>query len=297
MNSQPEAPLTDFDQLWNYAKPDETEQKFRDLLPTAEASGDSSYHLQLLTQIARTLALQRKFDDAHEILDKVEPVLTEDLPKVTVRYLLERGRTLNSSGRKEESSPLFQRAVDLATEAGLESLAVDAAHMLGIVEPHEEALRWNERAFEMAERATDPRARGWIGPLTNNIGWTYFDMGNLETALRYFEKNVEWHTERKSKVELLIARWCVARVIRGLGRTEEALELQRAVERDYETMGIAPSGYSPEEIGECLLTLGREEEATPYFARAYELLSKDSWFVANEPSRLERLKRLGNVEN
>src|SRR4051794_32155876 len=45
--------LPDFDTLWDYAQPGETEERFRELLPAARASGDRNYHLQLLTQIAR----------------------------------------------------------------------------------------------------------------------------------------------------------------------------------------------------------------------------------------------------
>src|SRR5688500_531281 len=81
--------LPDFDKLWDYNDPAATEQKFRALLPQAEASGDPSYRAQLLTQVARAQGLQRKFDDAHATLDQVVQV-DDSLPRV--RYLLERGR-------------------------------------------------------------------------------------------------------------------------------------------------------------------------------------------------------------
>ncbi|MFZ1459275.1 MAG: hypothetical protein WAU38_00630, partial [Ignavibacteria bacterium] len=88
----------EFDKLWNYSKPDETEKKFREILPEIKASGDKSAYLQLLTQIARTLGLQRKFEDAHILLDETETQLTDDDPVSKIRYQLERGRTFNSSG-------------------------------------------------------------------------------------------------------------------------------------------------------------------------------------------------------
>ena len=53
--------LPDFDKLWNYAKPAETEKQFRELLPKAVAAGDLDYELQLRTQIARTLGMRKKF--------------------------------------------------------------------------------------------------------------------------------------------------------------------------------------------------------------------------------------------
>jgi len=50
-----------------------------------------------------------------------------------VRYLLERGRTFNSAGEKDRARPLFVQAWEIAGAAGLEGLAVDAAHMVPIV--------------------------------------------------------------------------------------------------------------------------------------------------------------------
>jgi len=64
--------LPDFDALWNYNDPQQTELKFRELLQTAKESNNTSYYAQLLTQIARAEGLQRKFEDAHRTLDNVK---------------------------------------------------------------------------------------------------------------------------------------------------------------------------------------------------------------------------------
>ena len=70
--SAPTVELPDFDALWNYDDPATTEQQFCALLSRAEQSDDRSYHAQLLTQIARTQGLQRKFSDAHATLDTAQ---------------------------------------------------------------------------------------------------------------------------------------------------------------------------------------------------------------------------------
>ena len=85
--------ILDFDKRWDYSNPDSTEAEFRSMLPAARASGDADYLAQLLTQLARTQSLQRKFDEAHEILDEVEGMLSDELKVARVRYLLERGQT------------------------------------------------------------------------------------------------------------------------------------------------------------------------------------------------------------
>ena len=89
-----------------------------------------------------------------------------------------------------------------------------------------------------------------------------------------------------------VAAWCVARMLRSLGRIEEALARQMALKEESEFAGES-DGYIFEEIGECLLTLNRLEEARAYFAKAYELFSKYSWLMEHETERLARLKHFG----
>jgi tetratricopeptide (TPR) repeat protein len=285
--------LPNFDDLWDFNKPDETEQKFRELLPQAKQNGDANYHAELLTQLARTLGLQHKFDDAHKVLDCVEPLLAEATPRARVRYLLERGRAFNSAGSKDAARPLFVEAWELGKQSGEDGLAVDAAHMVAIVEAGEDALAWNLKALELAESSPQEKARNWRGSLLNNIGWTYHDQGDYQTALSHFERALEVRKETGKVEPIRIANWCIGRTLRSLGRIEEALSLQQAALREYEADGEKP-GYTYEEIGECLLALGREDEARPYFKQAYAALAEDIWLTRDEPERLERLKRLGD---
>jgi tetratricopeptide (TPR) repeat protein len=288
----PETP-TDFDSLWDYDRPAETEMKFRELLPAAQ--GDQSYHVQLLTQIARAEGLQRKFDEAHETLNQAESLLTDDLTRARIRYLLERGRVCNSAGYPDKAKPFFQQAYDLAVASGEDPYAVDAAHMIAIVEPPEHQLEWNLRAIELAEKSSDPRARKWLGSLLNNLGWTYHDGGQYETALDTFQKALKWREEQGDAETTRIARWCVARALRSLKRIEEAHTTQAALVKEYDEAG-EKSGYVYEELAECLHALGRTDEAQPYFALAYTELLKDTWLEKNEAPRLQRLKALGKVE-
>ncbi len=280
------------DELWNYSDPAGTEAKFRELLH--ETSEDTAFHAEIRTQIARTYSLRRQFDTAHEILNQVEGMLTDDMPRARIRYLLERGRTYNSAKQVDKASLLFMDAWTLAQNAGEDFYAVDAAHMLAIVETGTQALDWNLKAVAYAEASSQSRVKQWLGSLYNNIGWTYHDMGDYDSALDIFHKAEAWQAEHGKPDNHRIATWCIGRTLRSLGRIEEALELQQAQLRDYEKIGEKP-GYTYEEIGECLLVLGRDDEASPYFAQAYEQLAKDSWLVANEAERLNRLIELGRI--
>ncbi|MGE4158898.1 MAG: tetratricopeptide repeat protein [Planctomycetota bacterium] len=282
--------LTDFDKNWNYANPKGTQDYFLSILPQARQSGDASRLGQLLTQIARAQGLQGNFEEAHKILDEAEPMA--DIPQVAVRLLLERGRALNSSNQADLARPLFQEAWDRALKAGLEFHAVDAAHMLGIVEKGEAAVAWNEQAMVHAEKAKNPEARLWLGSLYNNLGWTHLDQKkNPEKALELFRKALKWREAKGQERETRIARYCVARAARALGRLEEALAIQQDLHAQWLKAGER-DGYVCEEIGECLLALGSPLEAKPFFRQAHEELSQDEWLVEHEKVRLERIKSL-----
>ena len=285
----------EFDALWDYQHPDQTEAAFRELLPQAEHNDDRSYHLQLLTQIARTQGLQRQFTEAHLTLDQVQEQLETELVVPTIRYLLERGRIFNSSGQPGEAQAWFQQAWELAhihEEAAF--FAVDAAHMLAIVaRSFEEKIAWNTTALHYALASNDERGRGWCGSLYNNLGWAYHEQGDYERALECFQQALQWQQEHGTAREIRIARWCVGRTLRSLQHTTEALALQQELLAAWEKSNEEQDGYVFEEIAECLFVLGRASESRPYFTQAYTLLSQDPWLVAQESERLRRLKQLG----
>jgi len=286
-------PLPDWRKMWDFGDPAASEARFREAVAAGEAAGDATYVAVLLTQLGRTQGLQRRFDDAHATLDRVEGMLGGLGPEVRVRYLLERGRTLNSSGRAPESVPLFEEAWEVARAAGLDALALDAAHMLGIALPSDRQLAWAERAIALAEASEDPRCKVWLGPLYNNTGWTYHDLGRYDDALAIWEKSLAFRQQQGAAEETFIARWTIARCWRSMGRHQDALAEQQSVLTDRAAAGMPSTGYCEEEIGENLLALGRDDEARAWFGKAWDLLKDDAWLQADESERLARMKQLG----
>ena len=282
-----------FDALWDYSNPKETERKFREIV--AKLPSDDSAALELLTQIARAQGLQRNFHEAHQTLDRVEKQLDGIGSRARVRYLLERGRVFNSSGVPHLARQLFKKAEQIATQLSEDFYAVDAIHMLAILTEPPQSLDLNLRAIQRAESSGQEKARNWLGSLYNNTGWSYHDMGDYESALKMFRKAQAWQRSKGRVDETRIAKWTVARTLRSMSRFEEALSHQRELEKEFE-FTAEEDGYVFEEIGECLLGLNQLDEARPYFATAYLILSKDEWLVEKEPERLQRLKKLGNVE-
>ena len=282
--------MPEFDSLWNYEDPTGSELVFRKLLEEEASSWSAPDRAELLSQLARTLGLQRKFSEADRVLEEAE-TLAEGNSRAEARIALERGRVSNSSGDRASSIPFFEIALQRANEAMEDFYAVDAMHMLAIASPPERQMHWHKEAIAHAEKSTDAKARTWLGSLYNNLGWTLHDAGLFQEALAVFEKALAFRIEHGKPETIRIGKWCVARCLRSLGQFEQALERQLALEEENAHVG-ATDGFVCEEIAECLLALGRDDEAKPKFAKAFEVLSNDSWLASSEPERLARLKQM-----
>jgi len=283
--------MIQYDKLWNYYDPAETETKFREALKETSAEKNLSEHLQLLTQLARTQGLQRKFDEAHVILDEVGKQLTEEHKTEHIRYFLERGRTFNSSGDKRNAEICFRSALDVAQNINQDGYAVDALHMLAIISPPDAAVALNEEAILFAENSEDPQAKNWLGSLYNNLAWSYFDKGAYEKALSVFLRALKWREEKKSAQAIFLAKWSVARTLRALNRLDDALKVQLALFEEAVETGNN-DGYVHEELGELFLLKNDKMKSTFHFEKAYELLSADPYLAQNERPRLDRMKEL-----
>ena len=243
--------------LWDFDDPAGSEQRFRSLLPRARDERDDAFLVDVLTQIARAEGLQRRFAEADRTLDEAEAALRPGDDRRGIRVLLERGRVANTAGREGRGAEQFREAWACA-ERPAKTLAVDAAHMLGIVEPPSEAGRGTSgRWSSPAARRIRRRGAGshlwrttWAGRST-----TQAHTRRLSSSSGSRSTSAGARRPR----ELRIARWSVARCLRSLGRVEEALAEQRSLATELDAAGET-DGYVDEEIAECLLDLGREDE-------------------------------------
>jgi uncharacterized protein YbaP (TraB family) len=262
---RPQNARMDIRALWDFDDPAGSEARFQAAL--AGAGGDDALSLQ--TQIARTYSLRGRDADAHALLDRIEPELAGAGAEPQVRHRLERGRTWRSARQSERARPLFEAAVGLAQAAGLEDLAIDAMHMMALIEPGADAqMAWNRRALAAALAARDPAARDWDASLANNIGMAQHGQGRYEDALASFRTALAARERIGDPARVRIAHWMIAWTLRSLQRHDEALAIQLRLEREAAAAG-RPDGYVHEEIGENLLALGRAAEARPWFARAH----------------------------
>lgn len=294
-HSDEEFKLEDFDKLM-VGDLAQAEKHLQALLPRAEALEDRSIYLQILSQIALAQAVQRKFDEAHKTLDMAEKKLSPEQHLARVRILLERGRVFFQEGNVEAARPLFKQSFELSAAHGFDYHTVNAAHMVPFAaESVEEKIEWNERAIKLAESSESQ----WLGSLYNNVGQAYLEAKQYDKALSCLKKALEYREAEGYAVNTRFARWAVARALRLLNRSDEALPMLLALLDEYDAMVKMGKLDMPKEtlpsvrglVYEELAEIGGEK-AHIYAGLAYDDLRQDEWFKRLEPDRLERLKRL-----
>lgn len=280
--------------FWDYGNPALSEERFQEILPQFQ-NGNNGLLAVLKTQIARTYSLRHQFERAQLKLNEARQLIAEENSEAMVFYLLELGRTFNSSGDKERALPLFVKAWETARLIENDYLAVDAAHMVAIAEEIENQLKWNMKALLLAEASASENANNWLGSLYNNIGWTYFNQERFTEALEMFEKAVEFRKYKGDRNRLWIAQWTLGKTRRAMGHLATAIAIQQQIEKEQLLAGVSPDPYVYEELAELYL-MRDDSRASAYFDLAYKGLSADPWIQKNEPQRLTRLKEMGSLK-
>lgn len=183
---------------WDFNDVDASRQRFRAQL---EKETTDVGRAEVLTQLARADGLQDRFAEGERLLDEAAELAGGEA-LIRARIDLERGRLRRSSGDAEASLPLFEASFEDALAIPHEFIAVDAAHMAAIAAPDfETRMAWSERAIALAQTSDDPDVTYWLGSLFNNVGWDYFDAGEYETALDWFERALAEREKRPNEAD------------------------------------------------------------------------------------------------
>ena len=243
----------DVSSLWDYNKPELSEQRFREALKTA--SPDEALVIQ--AQIARTHGLRKDFGRAREILAPIKDQALKGSPLAQVSYLLELGRTYASAAHPREAQTpearstagaLYRQAFEVAQKAGLDHLAIDALHMMAFVDTDPKAqLDWDLRAIAYMDASSQPEARKWAASLHNNVGYARHLLGEYDQALAHFRLSLAAR-ERDGNVRgARVAQWMIAWTLRAQGKVQEAIDIQLRLERAWDEAG-EPDPYVYEEL-------------------------------------------------
>jgi len=262
----------DISTLWDFDKPELSEQRFYSALPSASADDAIILH----TQIARTHGIRGNFSRAQQILAEIEPQIQSASVEAKVRYYLELGRTYSSATHPPESQTAevrelarsaYMQAFELAKNGKLDSLAIDALHMMVFVDTApEEQIEWNRRAVAFMRSSSQQDAKNWEGSLYNNIGYALHLLGRYEEALLEFKLALAAHERSGNPRKIRIAHWMIAWTLRSLGRLSEAIEIQLRLEREWDEAG-EPDPYVFEELEYLYRALNNSEQAGFYATR------------------------------
>jgi tetratricopeptide (TPR) repeat protein len=118
-----------------------------------------------------------------------------------------------------------------------------------------------------AQNARDPRARRWDAAALNNIGVSLNEAGRHAEALDALRQAQAAYERAGGEYNVRVARWMVAHTLRRLGRLDEALSMQRALEADWAGAGSADP-YVFEELAEIHAARGDDDRAAYYRALA-----------------------------
>ena len=259
----------DLAQLWDFNKPEVSEQRFRVALETAD--GDDALVLQ--TQIARTYGLRKNFSKAQEILQSVADDVPAAGPEARTRYALELGRTyasathppeLQTTQSKNLARASYEIALNIAKDAHLDGLAIDAIHMLAFVDTAPiDQLKWGQEALAVVEATSQPDAKRWEASIRNNVGYALHQLGRFDEALVQFGQAVILRERGANAESIRSAHWMVGWTMRALGRMDEALKIQLRLERECDA-AKAPDGYVYEELEILYRAQGNETQAKHY---------------------------------
>jgi tetratricopeptide (TPR) repeat protein len=258
--------------LWDFSRPDVSEQRMREALE--QASGDDALILQ--TQIARTYGLRKEFDKARGVLKEVEPKLATAGAEARARYELELGRTYSSAthppesqtaDNKERARASFRAALAIARKGQLDGLAIDAIHMLAFVDTAPaDQLKWAQEALAVVEASSEPAAKRWEASIRNNLGYALHQLGRYDEALAQFRQAVAIREKGTNAEATRTAHWMVAWTLRAMNRADEALEMQLRLERECDA-AEQPDPYVFEELEILYRAKGDETRAQHYASR------------------------------
>ena len=190
-----------------------------------------------------------------------------------VRYWLELGRSyaspvhpkdMQTAENREIARDAYMRAFELAKRSALDNLAVDALHMMPLVDTDPKSqLEWDLKAIAYMEASIQPDAKKWEGALYNNVGYALHLAGRYEEALVHYRKSLATHERSGRVAQVRIAHWMIASTYRAQQKFPGALDIQLRLEREWDAAG-EPDPYVYEEIEHLYRALSDEPRAKAY---------------------------------
>jgi len=264
---------------------------YRDAHAEARKIDNNSDETEALAMIARTFLTMNEIDSAYHWLREAEKIAVRIEPMGWSRYRAVMGRYLWQNNELENAARLFKELYDYCVRHELHDRAVDAAHMVAITGTPAEQVEWAYKGIREAESGD---VTGWLGPLWNNLGATYEDMGRYDSAYQAYLEAREYHYRYGTERNKVIADYAVGHILVRLGRYEKAGDWLKPVlaqceaAEDHEFIGL-----TCRDLGEIGYASGNYREALDFYERAESLLNEagmDEWDPDGYGELLDRIR-------
>jgi len=251
---------------------------FAETADMARMFGSNSILTEAYAMVARTYLIMGKDMIGRAMLAKSGDFAMKEEPLGWSRFLGVRGRFEWQSGELDKATATFKEMYEFCSTANLHERAIDAAHMVAITGSPEEQIAWGKKGIAEAEAG---KVTGWLGPLWNNLGATYEDLGTYDQALEAYLKAREYHYLYGDDMNKLIADWAVGHAYRLSGDIKNArIWLDPLFKRCVDLNAGEFLGWTHKDYAEVELLDGHPELALEHLLKAEALLKKagiQSW--------------------
>jgi tetratricopeptide (TPR) repeat protein len=249
----------------------EAREIFLQAADMASAAKDNGSLTEAYAMIARSYLTTDKKDEGRPWIEKARGIARDDEPLGWSRYLGVRGRFEWQDKELEKATATFKEMYQYCSEKGLHERAIDAAHMVAITGGPAEQVEWGLKGIKEAEAGN---VTGWLGPLWNNLGYTYEEMGKYRESLGAYLKAREYHHKYSDEKSKIVADWAVGHAYRLLGQSDSAAQwIAQDMLAKFESLGdVEFQGWTLKEMGEIALLESKPDSALTYFIRAEEKL-------------------------
>ena len=209
--------------MWQGANEQSLELLQSDLPPSLQTSETEVW--RKLTQAAAYTGLS-KFDLATQSLLEAKELARARHPELLGYVALREGTLADDQNAPEKAAALYRTSLSAAREQRDSYLEASALGSLGLVETEEghydASVDWNREALRVSENAS---AKSLAAKIQLNTGWSYFELGDYESALSEFEQ-----AEQAATSAGLVTDRVICRV--NIGAVDYYLRDYAAAERD-----------------------------------------------------------------
>ncbi|NSW53808.1 MAG: tetratricopeptide repeat protein [Anaerolineae bacterium] len=247
-------------------------------------------------ELASLLGALGDFERAFQVLEQSlagrEPHTQPDHERY--RYLYHKGRLLAMQGESLEAHPLLDEALTLARRQGDPRQEADCQRELGTIAIREgDSLKGREHSLAALAHYQAIGNQAGVCALTNNIGISYWDTGELDQAASWLEKALSLYREMKDLRGEAKALINLSNVMADRGYLSQATGYLQSAKSILIRIGNRTSlGSVMHNLGSILLALGQMDKAQMSYQEAMDIFIESN----NRQAQAEILTNLGLLQ-